>query len=86
MDPTTPSLEGALRARAAAEAEDAFWRDHYTSYLERYPDQFVAVADGKVITASSDLSHVVGVLKGKGVDVRRAWVRYIAATPRHLAL
>ncbi len=70
----------------AADEEEAFWREHYGQYLQEYPDQFVAVADGRVIATSPDLRHLVGILQGRGVDVRRAWVRYIAATPRRLAL
>lgn len=86
MGSTTPTLEGAQRARAAAEAEDAYWREHYGEYLEQYPDQFVAVVGGRVVAATPDLRHLVGILEGKGLDVRDAWVRYIAATPRYLAL
>jgi len=38
-----PSLDSARRARAAAEAEDAFWHESYDGYLKEYPDQFVAL-------------------------------------------
>ena len=86
MSPATPSLESAHAAWAAAEAEDAFWREHYEEYLRRYPDQFVAVADGRVVAVSPDLRHLIGFLEGKGLDVRRVWVRFVAATPRHLIL
>ena len=88
MSSSTPSLEGARAAWAAAEAEDAFWREHYSDLLEQYPDQFVAVAkaDERVVAANPDLDRLISMVKKKGLDVRRVWVRYMAATPIHLAL
>ena len=88
MGPTTPSLEGARKAWAMAKREDAFWRDHYQEYLDRYPDQFVAVAmaDERIVAADPDLDRLIGLIKDRGLDVRRVWVRYMAATPIHLAL
>ena len=79
----TSSLESAW---VEADEEDAFWREHYESYLDLYPDTFVAVSDGQVVATSPDLSRLVGILEGKGMDIRRVWVHYIAATPFHLAL
>ena len=79
-------LDEDIVAWAAAEEEDVFWRDHYDGYVEQYPDRFVAVAGGQVVAASSDLRHLLGIIEGKGLDVRRTWVRYIAATPRDLIL
>ncbi len=86
MAASTSHQEDAQRAWEAAEREDAFWRERYGTYLEQYPDRFVAVSEGQVVATSPDLRHLVGVLEGKGLDPRRVWVRYIAATPLHLAL
>jgi CII-binding regulator of phage lambda lysogenization HflD len=82
----TPSLGSARDAWVAADKEEAFWRDHYGSYLDRYPDRFVAVYGGRVVATSPDLRHLVGILEGKGLDIQRVWVRYIAATSLHSAL
>ena len=84
MGASTPSLEGAQRARAAAEAEDAFWREHYGQYLEQYPDQFVAVSGGAVVATDSDLQHLLRILDKKGLDPRRVWVRFMTADPRRV--
>lgn len=83
-----PSPESARRAWAAAEAEDAFWRDHYLDYLKAYPDLFVAAAkdDGRVIAADSDLLRLVRLVRERGLDMQRVWVRFMASTPTSLAL
>jgi hypothetical protein len=83
-----PSPESARRSWAAAEAEDAFWRDHYPAYLKAYPDLFVAASKdhGRVVAADSDLLRLVGLVRGRGLDMQRVWVRFMAATPISLAL
>ena len=84
----TPSPESAIRAWAAAEAEDAFWREHYPAFLKAYPDQFVAAAkdDGRVIAADPDLLRIVRLVRASGLDMQGVWVRFMAATPISLAL
>jgi hypothetical protein len=84
--PVIPDLESARAAWASADEESAFWRDQYESLATRFPDRFVAVADGTVVATSTDLADLVAVLERQGLDVRRTWVRFVAATPRHLAL
>jgi len=83
-----PSSASALRSWAAAEAEDAFWREHYPAYLKAYPDQFVAAAkdDGRVIAADPDLLRIVQLIRECGLDIQQVWVRFMAATPISLAL
>jgi hypothetical protein len=83
-----PSLDNVRRAREAAEKEDAFWHAHYDTYLERYPDQFVAVAkdSGQIVAVDPDLDTLIGTVKRKGLDVHRVWVRFMAATPIRLVL
>lgn len=88
MSVTAPDLESARKAWAAAEEEDAFWDEHYDAFLERYPDQLVAVtkADGQFVTADPDLDRLVAMVEENGLGVRSVWVRFLAATPIHLAL
>jgi hypothetical protein len=83
-----PSSESALQSWAAAEAEHAFWRANYETYLKTYPDQFVAAAkdDGRVIAADPDLLRIVQLVKDRGLAMQQVWVRFIAATPSSLAL
>ena len=84
MGPATPSLDGADEAWAAAEEEDTFWHEHYGQYLEQYPDQFVAVSDGAVVATDSDLQQLLRILRKKGLDPRRVWVRFMTADPRRV--
>src|SRR4051812_7415530 len=75
-------------AFAEGEKEDAFWREHYQEFVERFPDRFVAVAraNGQVVASSSSLDYLFGFLAGREIDVKQVWVQFIAATPRHVSL
>ena len=83
-----PSLDSpAVRAaRKAAEDQLRFWTEHHAELLDRYPDQFVAVVNNEVVATSSDLLQVVQALEAKGLEPRRAWVRFITADPRRYLL
>jgi hypothetical protein len=85
---SSPSEESIRAAFAEAEKEDAFWREHYPTYLKQYPDQFVAVsrADRRVVVASASLDYLLGFIAGRGLDVQQVWLKFIAATPLHVAL
>ena len=67
-----------------AEREQRFWREHYQEYLERYPDQFVAVHDGRVIATSRHLRELVALVRGQGLKPTDVWVRFLAKTPRRI--
>ena len=84
----TSSAESIRRARAEAEREDAFWREHYDHYLKLYPDHFVAVArsDGRFVAARQDLDALIEAITKQRLTVREVWSRYMAATPIRLAL
>lgn len=82
----TPDTRGMSRTWAAAECEEAFWRDHFNELLELHRDHFVAVYDGKVVAAASDLGEVVNVLQVKGITPRDAWIRYISRDARNMLL
>ena len=83
-----PSIESARRAWEEAKREDIFWNERYARYLKQYPDQFVAVtrADGQFVAADPDLDALIATIKAAGLDVKRVWVRWMAATPRRIAL
>jgi hypothetical protein len=83
-----PSSDSALRSWAAAEAEETFWRANYQTYLNAYLDQFVAAAkdDGRIIAADPDLLRIVQLVRERGLDMQRVWVRFMAASPISLAL
>jgi hypothetical protein len=80
----TPDLENIRGALAAADEEDAFWREHYNDYLEQYPEQFVAVSAGKVVATDSDLKQLLRILDKKGLEPRGVWIRFVTADPRRV--
>jgi hypothetical protein len=69
-----------------AERERAFWDSHYQEFIETYPDQFVAVHNGKVVAANLDLFGLVADLDMLGLKPRQVWSEFIEATPRTLIL
>ena len=83
-----PSAASVQRARAEAEKEDAYWHEHYSSYLSQYPDQFVAVArtDGRLVAADPDLDALISSIRKQGLDVQHVWARFMVASPIRLAL
>ncbi len=81
---TSPGLEGLGEAWAAAEAEDAFWREHYSQLLEQFPDQFVAVHDGHVVATSTDLQGLLQSLDERQLEPRQVWMRFVTADVRRV--
>lgn len=81
-----PDADAAAAAFREAEREQAFWEQHYREYIEKYPDRFVAVHDGKVVATSEDLYHLVILLREQGLAPTDVWMEYIEATPRELLL
>jgi hypothetical protein len=69
-----------------AQLEQRFWEKHQQEFRERYPDQFVAVADGQVVLASSDLQQLLVGLRNQGRDIHDVWVRYIYRDPSTMML
>ncbi len=83
---TIPSLDKAATAWKEADREQAFWEQHYGEYLERYPEQFVAVHDGVVVGTGVDLPLLVRILEEKGYDLRTVWLRFIATGAHRVLL
>jgi len=83
---TVPSLESAevQAAWEAADAEQAYWDDHYESILAEHPDQFVAVKDHEVVATAKDLPALLGTLAGQNIAASQVWVRYVTADPHRL--
>jgi hypothetical protein len=88
VEPATnvPSLDSpaAQAAWEAAEAERRFWETHYAEYLERYPEQFVAVKDGAVVAASPDFMKLLQLLEQRGLTPTEVWVRLFSTDPHRL--
>jgi len=81
----TPSFENARAALHEAERRAAFWQEHHDEFLARYPEQFVAVKDGTVEAADSDMDKLLGILRNRQIDPRDVWVKFITADVRRIA-
>ena len=79
-----PNVEAASKAWEEAGARALFWRENYQDFLEKYPEQFVAVADGEVVAADSDLDKLLGILKSRGFEPQRVWIQFITANARRV--
>lgn len=84
MGPAIPSMEGIHEAWAAAEVEGAFWNEHYRHFLDRYPEQFVAVHDDAVVATAPSLQQLLHALDEKELGRRQVWVKLVTAEPRRL--
>ncbi len=72
---------------AEASSIEKFWEQHYQELLKDYPEQFVAVRDGKVIASDSDLAMLVSDLRDRGIDARTAVaIQFISAASASLQL
>ena len=69
-----------------AEEEQRFWDEHYEELRSRHPDQFVAVVDGEVVATGRHLADIERELKAQGLRSGDAWLRFMAATHRIVAL
>lgn len=58
------------------EREHTFWDAHYDAFLERYPEQYVAVKDGEVIATSPDLFDLVDQVEQRGLKPTEVWARF----------
>ena len=81
---TTPAIQGLHKAWEAAEAEDTFWREHYSRLLVQYPDQFVAVRDGHVVATSTDLQQLLRSLDERRLEPQQVWARFVTADVRRV--
>lgn len=81
-----PSAKDIPKAWAAADREEAFWKEHAEEFLQKFRDHFVVVYDGEVIASSPDLNEVFGVIQTMGISPRAAWIRYISAGRRTMLL
>lgn len=73
---TTPNDEtrtGLQRFHGDAEYFDA----HHQEFLDRYPEQWVAVYDRQVVGADADFYTLLDELKAKGVPLEKAVIERV---------
>jgi hypothetical protein len=81
-----PALDRDHPSWRKAKVEQEFWQEHQQEFREKYPDQFVAVADGQVVLTSPDLQQLIFGLREQGRDVHDVWIRYIYKDPSTMLL
>lgn len=58
----------AAEAWRRADEERAVWQDHQGDFTEKYPNQFIAVKDGRVIAYDVSLDELVIELARLGLE------------------
>ena len=81
-----PALDRDHPSWREAEIEHEFWKEHQQEFLATYPEQFVAVADRRVVLTSPDLQQLIAGLQNQGRDVRDVWIRYMHTDPSKMLL
>lgn len=70
-----------------AERIQQFWDEHYRELLGEFPEQFVAVRDGRVVASNRDLALLFYELRALGLDAQRdVAIQFISATSASLLL
>lgn len=76
----TMTNEAARAAWEGAQRERQFWQLHQDEYLAKYPNQFVAVADGEVIATAPTLEEILALLEQEGREPTDVWLRFFNAS------
>ncbi len=75
------ATNNAAEAWSRADEERAFWRAHQGDYMEKYPNQFIALKDGQVIAHDISLDDLVTELAKHGLESTDVRIRYVNACP-----
>ena len=59
------------------EENEAFIRKKYSELQKLYPDEYVAVDNGRVIAHSKNAKSLRGILKSNGVELTTVLVQFI---------
>lgn len=69
-----------------ARDERVDWEKHYPGLLAQYPDEWVAVHDGRVIAHESHIWNLMQGLERQGVDRRDVWITFLNESRRAVSL
>ena len=82
--PPEPEEEESREALARAQAETAFWAEHFQEFLKLYPDKFVAADENGVVAVDDDFVELVRKVKAKGRDPEHVYVDFLPSDPGYL--
>ena len=54
-----------------------FWAKHYQELRQKYPDQFVAIYEGKVVAVAEDLQNLVQQVEQQGISIPQTDIRFL---------
>jgi hypothetical protein len=57
--------------------DTAYYEAHHDELLEKYPEQWVAIYNQKVVGASPDYEQLLNDLQAKGYSVGHVFVHYL---------
>jgi hypothetical protein len=75
-----PPLDGLWELKQEADRERAFFEAHHQEFAQKYPDQFVAVHEGRVIAVSDDPGRLVALIREQEYEPRKVWTDFIQVT------
>ena len=73
-------------AHKRAEEQRAFWVAHRAELTERFPDEFVAIQNGKVLDHDPDLMVLALRLQRAGIRADKRTIAYMASEPEYYLL
>ena len=85
-EPGIDDEESYQRSVRRAKEEQASWDAHSARYMQEYPDEFVAVRDGKVLAHDEDLISLMRKLKALGYELHEVFVEFMRTARRPLLL
>lgn len=59
------------------EKNDSFLRENYSKLREQYANEFVAIAEGKVVYSDTNVEKLKNLLGKSGIDIAMAIVLFI---------
>lgn len=71
-------------ALSKAQAEVAFWAEHFQELSKQYPDQFVAADENGVVAVDEDLPRLIAKVKAKGRDPEEVYIDFLPSDPDYL--
>ncbi len=81
-----PSVEELDRVRAEADAEDGYFHEHFDELYRTYPEQFIAVKDGEVLTTDPSLFDFCAQLEARGIRPYDVWTTFLTKRGAKLTL
>jgi hypothetical protein len=81
--PTDDELVARIRE---AERASAFFQDSYDTFRLQFPNQHIALREGKVVAVGDDSWDLVNTIEAAGMLLSDVWTFFVPAEPMRLLL